>query len=84
MSTAGHQTPGLWKHPRDRSAEYHSIEYWTDLAKILERGKFNGLFVADTLGAYDVYGGNADVSRTSRRAGKHPARLPATWLRALT
>lgn len=44
MSTAGHQSPGLWKHPKDRSAEYHSIEYWTDLAKILEKGKFNGVF----------------------------------------
>lgn len=62
MSCAGHQSPGLWKAAGDRSAEYHSIEYWTDLAKILEKGKFNGLFVADTLGAYDVYGGNLDVS----------------------
>lgn len=43
MATAGHQSPGLWKFPGDRSASYHSIEYWTDLAKILEKGKFNGI-----------------------------------------
>ena len=26
MSCAGHQSPGLWKHPDDRSASYHDIE----------------------------------------------------------
>ena len=29
---------------------------------MLERGLFDGLFLADVLGAYDVYGGNADAS----------------------
>lgn len=68
MACAGHQSPGLWKAAGDRSAYKHGTEYWTDLAKILEKGKFNGLFVADTLGAYDVYGGNLDVSGGARRA----------------
>lgn len=43
MSTSGHQFPGLWKHPKDRSSRYHDIEYWTELSKTLERGKFNGI-----------------------------------------
>jgi len=43
MSTSGHQFPGLWKHPKDRSSHYHDIEYWTELSKTLERGKFNGI-----------------------------------------
>lgn len=29
MSCAGHMAPGLWKHPRDKSASYHDIEYAT-------------------------------------------------------
>jgi alkanesulfonate monooxygenase len=62
MNCVGHQSPGLWRHPRDRSAEYKSLAYWTDVAKILERGKFDGLFIADVLGVYDVYGGNLDVA----------------------
>ncbi|KAI5479872.1 hypothetical protein MNV49_002430 [Pseudohyphozyma bogoriensis] len=37
-------------------------KYWTDLAQLLERGKFNALFVADVLGAYDVYGGSTDAA----------------------
>ena len=62
MNCVGHQSPGLWRHPRDRSAEYNTLKYWTDLAKILERGKFHGLFIADVLGVYDVYGGNVDAA----------------------
>ncbi len=62
MNCVGHQSPGLWRHPRDRSAEYKSLTYWTDVAQILERGKFDGLFIADVLGVYDVYGGNVDAA----------------------
>ncbi|KDE03154.1 hypothetical protein MVLG_06349 [Microbotryum lychnidis-dioicae p1A1 Lamole] len=70
MACAGHQTPGLWKHPLDRSAQYHTLEYWTELAKLLERGKFNGIFIADTLGAYDVYNNNPDAAaRTGAQWG---------------
>lgn len=29
---------------------------------MLERGKFNGVFIADVLGVYDVYGGNGDAA----------------------
>ena len=56
MNTAVHQSPGLWAHPRDRSASYNTLGYWTDLARTLERGKFDALFLADVLGIYDVYG----------------------------
>ncbi len=58
MNCVGHQSPGLWAHPRDRSWEYKDLEYWTDLAKILERGIFDGIFIADVIGYYDVYKGS--------------------------
>ncbi|RQN38803.1 LLM class flavin-dependent oxidoreductase [Paraburkholderia tropica] len=59
MNCVGHQSPGLWTHPRDRSWQYKDLEYWTDLAKILERGMFDAIFIADVIGYYDVYkGGN--------------------------
>ena len=41
MNCAGHLSPGLWRHPRDRSANYHDLDYWTDLARTLERGKLD-------------------------------------------
>ena len=61
MNCVGHQSPGLWKHPKDKSANYKDLSYWTDLAKTLEKGKFDGIFIADVLGTYDVFGGSNEV-----------------------
>jgi FMN-dependent oxidoreductase (nitrilotriacetate monooxygenase family) len=58
MNCVAHQSSGLWRHPDDRSRHYNDIDYWTDLAKLLESGTFDGIFIADVLGTYDVYGGN--------------------------
>ena len=62
MNTPTHLIAGTWKHPRSRAHEYKSLGYWTDLAQTLERGLFDGLFIADVLGVYDVYGGNPDTA----------------------
>jgi alkanesulfonate monooxygenase SsuD/methylene tetrahydromethanopterin reductase-like flavin-dependent oxidoreductase (luciferase family) len=62
MNCVGHQSPGLWAHPRDRSWQYKDLEYWAELAQLLERGRFDGLFIADVLGVYDVYRGNLDAA----------------------
>ncbi|SPA55825.1 LLM class flavin-dependent oxidoreductase [Cupriavidus taiwanensis] len=62
MNCVGHINHGLWTHPRDRSAEYNTLEYWVDQARTLERGLFDGLFIADIVGVYDVYRGNVDVT----------------------
>ncbi|WP_243061905.1 LLM class flavin-dependent oxidoreductase [Humibacter sp. RRB41] len=62
MNCVAHQTSGLWKHPADRADHYKDIEYWTELAKLLERGRFDGIFIADVLGTYDVYGGNNEAA----------------------
>jgi FMN-dependent oxidoreductase (nitrilotriacetate monooxygenase family) len=62
MNSVGHINHGLWTHPRDRSTEFGSLEYWTELAKLLERGLFDGLFIADILGVYDVYGDGIDLT----------------------
>jgi FMN-dependent oxidoreductase (nitrilotriacetate monooxygenase family) len=58
MATITHQAPGLWRHPRNRAHEYTSIDYWTGLARTLERGTFDAVFLADVLGIYDVYRGS--------------------------
>jgi alkanesulfonate monooxygenase len=62
MNCVVHQSAGLWRHPRDRSYNYTSLDYWIEVAEILERGKFDALFIADVLGVYDVYGGNVDAA----------------------
>ena len=62
MNCVGHQSPGLWTHPRDRADRYNTLDYWVELAKLLERGKFDALFLADVLGVYDVYRGSPDAA----------------------
>jgi FMN-dependent oxidoreductase (nitrilotriacetate monooxygenase family) len=62
MACAGHIQQGMWRHPRDRSADYAQLSHWTDLARLLERGLFDGLFLADVLGIYDVHGGSPDAA----------------------
>ena len=81
MNCVGHQSPGLWTHPRDRSAEYNTLGYWTDLARVLEAGLFDGVFLADVLGVYDVYGGDADAAL--RTAAQVPVNDPLLVIPAM-
>jgi FMN-dependent oxidoreductase (nitrilotriacetate monooxygenase family) len=62
MNCIGHINHGLWTHPRDNSTQYKTLEYWTELAQLLERGLFDGLFIADIVGVYDVYQHSVDVT----------------------
>src|SRR5438874_13076187 len=62
MNCVVHQSPGLWTHPRDRADRYNTLDYWVELAKLLERSKFDALFLADVLGVYDVYRGSPDAA----------------------
>ena len=66
MNCVGHIQHGMWTHPRDRSAEYNTIRYWQDLARLAERGKFDGIFLADIVGVYDVYRGGPAPSSDCR------------------
>lgn len=62
MNAIGHMAHGIWRHDRDRSLNYCQASYWEELATTLEEGMFDSVFIADVVGAYDVYNGNADTS----------------------
>jgi FMN-dependent oxidoreductase (nitrilotriacetate monooxygenase family) len=81
MNCVGHQSPGLWAHPRDRSTEYKDLAYWIDLVRLLERGRFDALFLADVLGIYDVYGGSPDAAL--RHAVQVPVNDPLLLIPAM-
>src|SRR5580693_9409271 len=81
MNCVAHQSPGLWTHPRDRTIEYNRLPYWIDLARTLERGRFDGLFLADVLGVYDVFGGSPDAAL--RNAAQTPANDPLLVIPAM-
>ncbi|WP_085991136.1 LLM class flavin-dependent oxidoreductase [Oceanobacillus senegalensis] len=58
QNTVAPHSPGLWRHPKDKGRQHGDLDYWINLAKLLERGKFDALFLADVHGIYDVYGDN--------------------------
>ena len=85
MNCVAHQSPGLWRHPQDRAADYKTIGYWTHLAKVLEKGKFDGLFLADVLGTYDVFNGtNESPLRTGAQAPVNDPFLLVSAMAAVT
>lgn len=81
MNCVAHQSPGLWVHPEDQSHRYNTIDYWVELAKILEKGFFDGLFIADVIGIYDVYG--QDKTATVRQATQVPVNDPILLVSAM-
>lgn len=81
MNCVAHQSPGLWRHPEDRSWDYNTLDYWVDLAKLLETGGFDGLFIADVLGTYDVYGGTDEAA--IRQGAQIPVNDPLLLVSAM-
>ncbi|HPB89996.1 MAG TPA: LLM class flavin-dependent oxidoreductase [Rugosibacter sp.] len=49
-----------WRHARARK-DFTTIDYYQHIARTLERGKFDLLFVPDALAVWDSYGSNLDV-----------------------
>ena len=58
MNCPTHLVAGTWRHPESQAWRYKDLGYWTELARLLERGLFDGLFIADVIGVYDVYNGS--------------------------
>lgn len=55
--------PIAWRHPRTRVGfDWNGPEIFEEIAAIAERGKFDMMFCADTLGINTTYGGSMDSS----------------------
>lgn len=76
-----HLSAGLWRHPKDRGAEYKNVGYWVEYAKTLENACFDGIFFADNIGYHDLYRGSVDESL--RDAAQIPANDPAYLIPAM-
>jgi FMN-dependent oxidoreductase (nitrilotriacetate monooxygenase family) len=69
MNCVTHLAPGLWTLEENRAVDYLTPQYWTGLARTLERGGFDGVFLGDVLGVYDVFEGKPDAAlRTASQA----------------
>jgi FMN-dependent oxidoreductase (nitrilotriacetate monooxygenase family) len=81
MNCVVHQSPGLWVRPDDRMAQYTDLGSWVELAKLLERGRFDALFLADVVGVYDLYRGDRVAALT--QAAQVPVNDPALLISAM-
>lgn len=81
MNSVGHINHGLWTHPRDQSHRFNELSYWTELAQTLEQGLFDGLFIADITGVYDVYQNGIDL--TLKESIQLPSHDPSTLVSAM-
>lgn len=56
-------TIASWADPADQRLEgMKGFSHWQDLARTLERGRFDGVFFADTPGGFDRYKDNMDAA----------------------
>lgn len=81
MACVGHLQQGMWTHPRDQATRYTRLDHWLGLARLLERGLFDALFLADVLGVYDVLDGRPDAAL--RSAAQVPLLDPAVIVPAM-
>jgi FMN-dependent oxidoreductase (nitrilotriacetate monooxygenase family) len=50
VNSINHLTQGIWTHPDQNRIHYKNIRYWIQIAQLLERGKFDFMFFADSYG----------------------------------
>ncbi|GHD44042.1 LLM class flavin-dependent oxidoreductase [Mycetocola manganoxydans] len=62
MACVSHITHGLWVLEDNNRDRYADIDYWTELAQLTEAGGFDGIFLADVVGAYDVFRGGPETA----------------------
>ncbi len=73
---------GLWAHPEQTTYRYKELAYWTELARLLERGFFDFLFLADSYGYPLLKGETPDV--TFEQAVEIPKNDPMLLIPALS
>jgi long-chain alkane monooxygenase len=62
MNCVGHISHGLWVLPENSRHRFNDLDFWTELAQLLEYGTFDAVFLADVIGAYDGFRGGPETS----------------------
>ena len=81
MNCVSHIQHGLWVRDDTRQREFNRIEPWIELARLLEKGGFDALFLADVIGAYDLYRGGPETA--IQEAVQIPANDPMPLIPAM-
>ncbi len=81
MCSPSQQWAGMWGHPDDQGLRYNTLDYYLELAKVAERGLFDSIFFADSIGLMDKYGG--DPSEALRAGAMAPMNDPTLAIPAI-
>lgn len=74
---------GMWRNPQDkRGWDWTRPPYWQHMARTMERGMFDAMFIADELAPYNNYKGSSDD--TVRYAVQCPVHEPSTIVPIIT
>lgn len=77
----GAHSHALWRHPQTRLGGFLEPEYYVEIARSLERGKFDLAFFADRLAMSDRFGDSLEVG--ARYGDQDATRLDPTLVLAL-
>ncbi|MET0270226.1 MAG: NtaA/DmoA family FMN-dependent monooxygenase [Sphingomonas sp.] len=81
MNCVSHIVHGMWVHPDNNRHRFNDLDYWTELAQLLEHGQFDGVFLADVVGAYDGFRNGVETALTE--AVQIPANDPLMVIPAM-
>ena len=81
MNCVSHIVHGLWAHPDNNRHRFNDLEFWTELAQLLEYGTFDGVFLADVIGTYDEFRGGPETAL--REAVQIPSNDPLLLIPAM-
>lgn len=74
---------GMWRHPKDKVGwHYARPEYWQHMARTMERGLFDAMFIADELAPYNTHAGSSDL--VVKYAVQCPTHEPSTIVPIIT
>ena len=68
---------GMWRHPKDKvNWNFARPAYWQHMARTMERGLFDAMFIADELAPYSTFADSSE--ETVRWAVQCPTHEPST------
>jgi FMN-dependent oxidoreductase (nitrilotriacetate monooxygenase family) len=80
-ATTAQGIQGLWRQPDAGQTDFNQLDHWVELARVLEKGKFDLMFFADVIG---LLGNHRGDWRKQVEAGLHfPTNDPSAVVSAL-
>lgn len=74
---------GMWRHPKDKvNWDWRRPAYWQHMARTMERGLFDAMFIADELAPYSTYQDSSDAC--VKYAVQCPTHEPSTIVPIIT